>query len=82
MNYTMAIEVNNKHKFNVDEQQDDIKCLKEKCDLDNEDEVQEVTTASTPMMKNTHVYVCDMQSNICNKNGLKKHIQEEHTELL
>ena len=33
-----AMEVNDELKVNVDEQQDDIKHLKEQCDIDNEDE--------------------------------------------
>ena len=37
VNYEKAIEVNNELKLNVDEQQDDIKYLKEQCDLDDED---------------------------------------------
>ena len=62
---------NNEPKLNVDEQQDDIKHLKEQFDLDNEDEVQEITAAITPMKKKK-AYVCDIQSNICNKKWVEK----------
>ena len=51
MNYEKAIKVNNELKLNVDEQQDDIKHLKEQNDIDNEDEVKEITAAITPMKK-------------------------------
>ena len=43
--YEKAIEVNNAIKLNVDEQQDDINHLKEPCDIEDEYEVQEITTA-------------------------------------
>ena len=39
--FEKAIQVNNDLKLNVDEQQDDIKHLKEQCDIDDADEVQE-----------------------------------------
>ena len=53
--------MNNELKINVDKQQDDIKDLKEQCDMDDEDEVQEITDASnTPMKENLPVCVtCD-----------------------
>ena len=56
--YEKAIEVNNELKLNVDEQQDDIKHLKEQCDVDDETEVQEITAAITPMKRNA--CMCDM----------------------
>ena len=34
--YEKASEVNNERKLNIDEQQDDIKHLKEQCDKDND----------------------------------------------
>ena len=37
--------------LNVDEQQDDIKYLKEECDIDDEDEVQKITAARTPIKR-------------------------------
>ena len=37
--------------LNVDEQQDDIKHLKEQCDIYNEDEVQEITAAKNPIKR-------------------------------
>ena len=39
------------NKLNVDEQQDDIKHLKEQSDIDDEDDVQEIKAAITPMKK-------------------------------
>ena len=49
--------MNNDPKLNVDEQQHDIKHLKEQCDINDEDEVQEITTARNPIKKNEAVYV-------------------------
>ena len=43
--------MNNEFKLNVDKQQDDIKPLKEQCDIGDEDEDQEITAASTPTKK-------------------------------
>ena len=43
MNYEKAIEVNNEFKLNVDEQQDNIKHLKEQCNINNKYDVQEIT---------------------------------------
>ena len=37
--------------LNVDEQQDDIKHLKEQCDIEDEDEVQEITAARNPIKR-------------------------------
>ena len=80
VNYENAIEVNNELNLNVDEQNYDIKRLKVQCDIDDEDEVQEITAARNPMKKNKAVYVTCNQI-FAKKNWLKKHIQEEHTEL-
>ena len=55
VNNEKAIEVNNELKLNVNNQQDDVKHLKEQCDIDYEDEVQEITTACTPMNNNKPV---------------------------
>ena len=66
-----AIEVNNDLKLNVDEQQDDIKHLKEQYDIDDEDEFQEITAARNPMKKKKGVYVTCSQT-LAIKNGLKK----------
>ena len=49
VNNEKAIEVNNELKLNVDEQQDDLIYLKEQCDIDYMDEVNEITAARTPM---------------------------------
>ena len=54
--------MNNQLKVNVDEQQDDIKYLKEQCNKDDKDKVQEIPGAGTPMKKKISVCV------ICNKN--------------
>ena len=80
VNRENAIDVNNELKLNVDEQQDDIKHLKEQCDIDNEDEVQEITAAKIPMIKKKPVCVKCYQL-LVTQNGLKNHTQEEHTEL-
>ena len=45
VNFEKAIEVKNELKINVDEQQDDITHIKERCDTDDEDEVQEIKAA-------------------------------------
>ena len=55
VNNEKAIEVNNELKVNVYEQQDYIKYLKEQFNRDDEDEVQEITTACTPMNNNKPV---------------------------
>ena len=52
VNYENAIEVNNELKLNVDDQQDDIKHLKEQWEIYDEDEVQKITAARTPMKQN------------------------------
>ena len=43
--------MNSELKLNVDDQQDDIKHMKEQCDIDNENEVQEITADITPMKR-------------------------------
>ena len=43
--------------LNIDEQQDDMKHVKEQCAIDNEDELQEITAAMTPMTKKKPVCV-------------------------
>ena len=45
VNYEKTIEVNNQLKVNVDEQQDDIKYLREQCNKDDKDKVQEISGA-------------------------------------
>ena len=45
----------NEIKLNVDEQQDDIKHLKEQCDMGDGDEDKEIPATRTPMKKNKHV---------------------------
>ena len=51
VNDEMAIELNNELKLNVAEQ------LQEQCDIDDEDEVQEITAARILMKKNRPVCV-------------------------
>ena len=51
-----AMEVNNEPRLNFDEQQDD-KTFKVKSDIDDSDEVQEITAAQTPMQNNRPVCV-------------------------
>ena len=65
-----AMEVNNELRLNVDEQQDD-KALKVKSDIDDSDEVQEITAARTPMKNNRPVCVTYNQT-LALKNGCKK----------
>ena len=65
-----AMEVNNELRLNVDEQQDD-KTLKVKSNIDDSDEVQEITAARTPMQNNRPVCVTCHQT-LALKNGCKK----------
>ena len=64
--------MNNEPKLNVEKHQNHIEHLKEQCDIDNEDEVQEITAAITHMKKKNKACVCDMLSNICNKKWIEK----------
>ena len=50
-NYEKSIEVHNEPRRNVDEQQDYIKHLKKQSDIDDADEVLELTAARTPMKR-------------------------------
>ena len=63
VNYENTVEVKNQLKVNVDEQQDYIKDLKEQCNKDDKDKVQEISGAGTPMKKNKSGCVT------CNKNA-------------
>ena len=63
--------MNNEPKLNFDEQQVDIKHLKEQFDIYNEDEVQEITAAINPMKKKKPC-VCDIYSNMFNKKRVEK----------
>ena len=56
-NYEETIEVTKELKFNIEEQEDYLKHLKEECEIDYEDEVQEITAARTAMTKNRPVCV-------------------------
>ena len=80
MNYEKAIEVNNELKFNVDEQKYDIKDLKDQCDIDDEDKVLKKSQLLEPHEKNRPVCVTCNQA-VVMKNGLEKHIHEEHSKL-
>ena len=51
MIYEKAIYVNYELKLNIDEQQDDIQHLTKQCDINNDNEVQEITAAITPMKR-------------------------------
>ena len=66
-----AIEGNKDLKLNVHEQLDDIKHLKEQCDIDDEDEVQEITAAITPMKKKKSVCVTCNRIFVTKKMGWK-----------
>ena len=72
-----AMEVNNELRLNVDEQQDD-KTLKVKSDIDDSDEVQEITAARTPMKNNRPVCVTCNQT-LALKNGCKKNLSSKST---
>ena len=69
--YEKAIEVNTELKLKGDEQQDDVKHLKEQCDIDDGDEVQEITAARTSMKNNRPVCVTYNQT-FAIKHGMKK----------
>ena len=60
VNNEKAIDVNNELKLYVDEKQDDIKHLEKQCDLDYEDDIQEITAALFPMKKKKQNIVCEM----------------------
>ena len=61
--------MNNELKLNVDEPQNDIKHLKEYCDIDDR----------TLMKRNG--CVCNIKSNNCKEKLVHKHIQEKHNKL-
>ena len=58
----------------------DMKHLKEKCDIDDKDELLLITAARTRMKKRKPVCVTCNQT-FAMTNLLKKHIQKDHTEL-
>ena len=62
--------MNSELTLNVNGQQDEIQHLKEQFEIDNEDEVKEITAARNPMKKNTPVYVTCNQT-FAMKHGLK-----------
>ena len=79
VNNKKAVEVNSELKINADGQHLDMNYLKEKYEIDDDDEVEQITAAGTPM-ENTPVCVtCNKTSAI--KSWLNKPIQKEHTEL-
>ena len=45
VNYEKTVEMDTQLKVNVDEQQDDIKDLREQCNKDEKDKVQEISGA-------------------------------------
>ena len=73
--------MNNELKLNVDEQQYDITHLKLQCDIKDEDEVQEITAARTPMKKNWPLCVACNQT-FAMKNVLKMLLRKWHTKFL
>ena len=54
VNHEKTIEVNNQLKLNVDEQQDEIKHLKEQYNKEDKDKVQEISGDRNPLKKNTY----------------------------
>ena len=62
VNYDKAIQMNNELKVNVNDQQVDMKHLKEQFDIDDEDKVQKTTVARTPMKKSNSVCVTCYQT--------------------
>ena len=62
VNYDKAIPVNNELKVNVDDQQVDMKHLKEQCDVDDEENVQKTTVGRTPIKKSKSVCVTCYQT--------------------
>ena len=64
--------MNNQLKVNVDEEQNDIKDLKEQCNKDDKDKNQIISDAGTPMKKNT--YVCVK----CNWNLYKELVEKSY----
>ena len=63
MIYEEAIEVNKELKLNCDKQIYN-KYIKEQCDMDDDNEVQEITAARNPIKKG---FIHDMLSNICSE---------------
>ena len=59
-----TIEVNNDLKIKVDEQQDDIKHLKFKCNTHDEDKVQEITAARNRVAKSEFYEFCRIKKNL------------------
>ena len=71
MIYEGAIEVNKDLKLNCDKQIYD-NYLKEQCDMDDDNEVQEITAARNPIEKG---FIHDMLSNICSEKWVEKTIR-------
>ena len=79
--------MNNELKLNVDELQDDVNHLKDKCDIDYKDEVQEITAPIIPLKNKKHVYVTFYLTTVT-ENGLYglcmwhviKHLQSKWVE--
>ena len=69
--YEKTIEVNSQPKVNVDEQHNDIKYLKEQCNKDDKDKIQEFLGPGTVMKKDKSVCVP------CNQTLQKKEIVEK-----
>ena len=56
INYEKTMEVNIELKLNIDDEEDDLNHLKGQCDIDDENEIQEITAARNPM--NNYRPVC------------------------
>ena len=76
MIYEEAIEVNKNLQLNCDKQIYN-KYLKEQCDMDDDNEVQEITAARNSIKK--ALYMTCYQT-FAVKNGLKIHVHELHIE--
>ena len=80
VNYDKTIHVNKELKENIDDQQVDMKYLKEQCDIDDEDKVQKTAVARAPMKNSQYVCVTYYQT-FAMTNRLEKLIQKRHTKL-
>ena len=79
VNYKKAIDINIELKLNVDQQQDKIKHLTEQCDIDDEDNYQEITAAIIPMKKRKRTVYVTCNRTFATQNGLKKNISRKST---
>ena len=66
VNFNLAIQVKDELKVKFNDQQVNLKHLKEQCDIDDEDEVQKTTVARTPRKRVCLCVTCYL--NICHDN--------------